>query len=66
MMITDEPEASPSKDRLPTQYSAGQFCHTCQTNQTLLNRMLSNYLPSEDVRCHPLVDIARLTLYTEP
>ncbi|KAL1762324.1 Ima1 N-terminal domain-containing protein [Schizophyllum commune] len=40
--------ASPSKDRLPTQYSAGQFCHTCQTNQTLLNRMLSNYLPSED------------------
>ncbi|TRM60179.1 Ima1 N-terminal domain-containing protein [Schizophyllum amplum] len=40
--------ASPSKDRFPTQYGAAQFCHTCQTNQTLLNRMLSNYLPSED------------------
>ncbi|KAF8898910.1 Ima1 N-terminal domain-containing protein [Infundibulicybe gibba] len=38
--------ASPSKDRLPTTYGKGPFCHTCQTNQTLLINLLSNYLPS--------------------
>ncbi|KAH7912996.1 Ima1 N-terminal domain-containing protein [Hygrophoropsis aurantiaca] len=37
--------ASPSKDRLPSSYGRGQFCHTCQTNQMLLINLLSNYLP---------------------
>ncbi|KIK91461.1 hypothetical protein PAXRUDRAFT_830840 [Paxillus rubicundulus Ve08.2h10] len=37
--------ASSSKDRLPSIYSTGQFCHTCQTNQMLLVNLLSNYLP---------------------
>ncbi|KAF9244549.1 Ima1 N-terminal domain-containing protein [Melanogaster broomeanus] len=37
--------ASPSKDRLPSMYGTGQFCHTCQTNQMLLVNLLSNYLP---------------------
>ncbi|KAH7929338.1 hypothetical protein BV22DRAFT_1081109, partial [Leucogyrophana mollusca] len=38
--------ASPSKDRLPSFYGRGQFCHTCQTNQMLLVNLLSNYLPN--------------------
>ncbi|THV06000.1 hypothetical protein K435DRAFT_646074 [Dendrothele bispora CBS 962.96] len=37
--------ASPSKNRLPTAYGKGPFCHTCQTNQMLLMNLLSNYLP---------------------
>lgn len=37
--------ASPSKDRLPTSYGPGPFCHNCQTNQMLLVNLLSNYLP---------------------
>ncbi|KAK7468724.1 hypothetical protein VKT23_003227 [Stygiomarasmius scandens] len=37
--------ASPSKNRLPTAYGNGPFCHTCQTNQMLLMNLLSNYLP---------------------
>lgn len=37
--------ASPSKDRLPSTYARAPFCHTCQTNQTLLVNLLSNYLP---------------------
>ncbi|KAF9479720.1 hypothetical protein BDN70DRAFT_858067 [Pholiota conissans] len=37
--------ASPSKDRLPTMYGPGPFCHSCQTNQMLLMNLLSNYLP---------------------
>ncbi|KAJ7706350.1 Ima1 N-terminal domain-containing protein [Mycena rosella] len=36
---------APSKDRLPTIYSPGVFCHTCQTNQMLLVNLLANYLP---------------------
>ncbi|KAM6498440.1 Ima1 N-terminal domain containing protein, partial [Amanita muscaria] len=40
--------ASPSKDRLPTAYGKGPFCHTCQTNQMLLVNLLSSYLPSPD------------------
>ncbi|KAF8203181.1 Ima1 N-terminal domain-containing protein [Pholiota molesta] len=36
---------SPSKDRLPTMYGPGPFCHSCQTNQMLLINLLSNYLP---------------------
>ncbi|KAJ7492776.1 Ima1 N-terminal domain-containing protein [Mycena latifolia] len=36
---------APSKDRLPTLYSPGVFCHTCQTNQMLLVNLLANYLP---------------------
>ncbi|KAF9029251.1 hypothetical protein BDZ89DRAFT_986161 [Hymenopellis radicata] len=36
---------SPSKERLPTMYGKGPFCHTCQTNQMLLVNLLSNYLP---------------------
>ncbi|KAJ7092564.1 Ima1 N-terminal domain-containing protein [Mycena epipterygia] len=35
----------PSKDRLPTMYGPGVFCHTCQTNQLLLINLLANYLP---------------------
>ncbi|KAF5374996.1 hypothetical protein D9758_000442 [Tetrapyrgos nigripes] len=38
--------ASPSKNRLPTAYGSGPFCHTCQTNQMLLVNLLSNYLPA--------------------
>jgi hypothetical protein len=41
--------ASPSKDRLPTAYGKGPFCHTCQTNQMLLVNLLSCYLPHPDV-----------------
>ncbi|KAF8832204.1 hypothetical protein HHX47_DHR1001936 [Lentinula edodes] len=37
--------ASPSKDRLPTSYGSGPFCHNCQTNQHLIINLLSNYLP---------------------
>ncbi|KAH9486593.1 Integral inner nuclear membrane protein ima1 [Psilocybe cubensis] len=40
--------ASPSKDRLPTNYGPGPFCHSCQTNQMLLINLLSNYLPDEE------------------
>ncbi|KAF8349745.1 Ima1 N-terminal domain-containing protein [Amanita rubescens] len=39
---------SPSKDQLPSIYSRGLFCHTCQTNQMLLVNLLSSYLPSPD------------------
>ncbi|KAE9408267.1 hypothetical protein BT96DRAFT_1030994 [Gymnopus androsaceus JB14] len=38
--------ASPNKDRLPTKYGPGPFCHTCETNQHLVLNLLSNYLPS--------------------
>ncbi|KAL4069741.1 Ima1 N-terminal domain-containing protein [Scleroderma yunnanense] len=37
--------ASPNKNRFPSTYPTGQFCHTCQTNQMLLVNLLSNYLP---------------------
>ncbi|KAJ7169726.1 Ima1 N-terminal domain-containing protein [Mycena filopes] len=37
--------ATPSKDRIPTMYGPGKFCHTCQTNQMLLVNLLANYLP---------------------
>ncbi|KAG7450673.1 uncharacterized protein BT62DRAFT_529122 [Guyanagaster necrorhizus] len=40
--------ASPNKERLPTMYGKGPFCHTCQTNQMLLVNLLSNYLPNPD------------------
>ncbi|PBL01191.1 hypothetical protein ARMGADRAFT_415350 [Armillaria gallica] len=40
--------ASPNKERLPTMYGKGPFCHTCQTNQMLLMNLLSNYLPDPD------------------
>ncbi len=43
------PTASPNKERLPTIYGKGPFCHTCQTNQMLLMNLLSNYLPDPDV-----------------
>jgi hypothetical protein len=46
--------ASPSKDRLPSMYGTGQFCHTCQTNQMLLVNLLSNYLPPPRVSYHKL------------
>jgi hypothetical protein len=42
--------ASPSKDRLPTLYGPGPFCHSCQTNQMLIVNLLSNYLPAPEVR----------------
>ncbi|KAF9455088.1 hypothetical protein P691DRAFT_792180 [Macrolepiota fuliginosa MF-IS2] len=37
--------ASPRKDRFPTSYGPGPFCHTCQTNQMLIVNLLSSYLP---------------------
>ncbi|KIK70775.1 hypothetical protein GYMLUDRAFT_32827 [Collybiopsis luxurians FD-317 M1] len=37
--------ASPSKDRIPTSFGNGPFCHNCQTNQHLIVNLLSNYLP---------------------
>ncbi|KAH9944286.1 Ima1 N-terminal domain-containing protein [Epithele typhae] len=40
--------ASPRKDRLPSVYRDAEFCHTCQTNQTLIQNLLSNYLPPPD------------------
>ncbi|KDR85360.1 hypothetical protein GALMADRAFT_54086 [Galerina marginata CBS 339.88] len=40
--------ASPSKDRLPTLYGPGPFCHSCQTNQMLIINLLSNYLPAPE------------------
>lgn len=46
--------ASPSKDRLPTLYGPGPFCHSCQTNQMLIVNLLSNYLPAPEVRTPPL------------
>ncbi|CCM05198.1 uncharacterized protein FIBRA_07407 [Fibroporia radiculosa] len=36
------------KDRLPSVYGSGMFCHTCQTNQMLLSNLLSSYLPPPD------------------
>ncbi|KAJ7932559.1 hypothetical protein B0H13DRAFT_1955972, partial [Mycena leptocephala] len=36
---------APRKDRIPTMYGPGVFCHTCQTNQMLLVNLLANYLP---------------------
>ena len=41
--------ASPRKDRLPATYSPSLFCHTCQTNQTLVSNLLANYLPPPHV-----------------
>lgn len=40
--------ASPSKNQLPTKIGGGPFCHNCQTNQTLVINLLSNYLPALD------------------
>lgn len=42
---------SPDRNHLPSVYRNSNsrfFCHTCQTNQTLLVNLLSNYLPSPD------------------
>ncbi|KZV93772.1 hypothetical protein EXIGLDRAFT_767754 [Exidia glandulosa HHB12029] len=40
---------SPSKTSLPSSFATSVFCRACQTNQTLLLNLLSNYLPdSED------------------
>ncbi|KDQ14437.1 hypothetical protein BOTBODRAFT_32568 [Botryobasidium botryosum FD-172 SS1] len=40
--------ASPSKHRLPDTFRSAIFCHTCQTNQTLLIHLLSSYLPAPE------------------
>ncbi|KAI1788778.1 Ima1 N-terminal domain-containing protein [Ganoderma leucocontextum] len=40
--------ASPRKDRLPSTHGNTSFCHTCQTNQVLLQNLLANYLPPPD------------------
>ncbi|KAF9566160.1 hypothetical protein CPC08DRAFT_130459 [Agrocybe pediades] len=40
--------AAPRKDRIPTMYGPGPFCHTCQTNQMLIINLLSNYLPDPE------------------
>jgi hypothetical protein len=53
--------ASPNSNHLPSVYSKrtnanrSLFCHTCQTNQTLLVNLLSNYLPAPEVRGSPLI-----------
>ncbi|KAF7784643.1 hypothetical protein Agabi119p4_808 [Agaricus bisporus var. burnettii] len=53
--------ASPRRDRFPTSYGPGPFCHTCQTNQMLLMNLLSSYLPPPE---HP--DYAqRLEMFPE-
>ena len=42
---------SPDRNHLPSVHSSNNtrfFCHTCQTNQTLLVNLLSNYLPAPD------------------
>lgn len=53
-IISDEPAMYDEKlnsrsfakrDRLPTMYGSGLFCHTCRMNQTLLANLLSSYLP---------------------
>ncbi|KAH7106781.1 Ima1 N-terminal domain-containing protein [Auriculariales sp. MPI-PUGE-AT-0066] len=36
---------SPSTTNLPSSFAQSVFCRTCQTNQTLLINLLSNYLP---------------------
>ncbi|CAE6412994.1 unnamed protein product [Rhizoctonia solani] len=47
MLNTDSfaKRASPNKNRLPPSFSTSVFCHSCQTNQTLIMNLLSNYLP---------------------
>jgi len=43
--------ASPRKDRLLTTFGNAPFCSVCQSNQRLVNSLLSSYLPpSDDVR----------------
>ena len=42
--------ASPRKDRLPSTHGSTSFCHTCQTNQMLLQNLLANSLPPPEVR----------------
>ncbi|KAJ1301618.1 hypothetical protein OPQ81_008865 [Rhizoctonia solani] len=37
--------ATPNRSRLPSSFPTNMFCHTCQTNQTLIINLLSNYLP---------------------
>lgn len=49
-LSTARSPASPRKDRFLSSYGNNIFCHTCQTNQMLLTNLLSNYLPSPDVR----------------
>ncbi|CAE6470028.1 unnamed protein product [Rhizoctonia solani] len=47
MLNTDSfaKRASPNRNRLPPSFSTSVFCHSCQTNQTLIMNLLSNYLP---------------------
>ncbi|KAJ7275202.1 Ima1 N-terminal domain-containing protein [Mycena haematopus] len=40
--------SSQPKDRIPTMYAPGVFCHTCQTNQMLLVNLLANYLDNDE------------------
>ncbi|KAF7339607.1 Integral inner nuclear membrane protein ima1 [Mycena sanguinolenta] len=40
--------STPPKDRIPTMYGPGVFCHTCQTNQMLLINLLANYLDNDE------------------
>ncbi|KAG8755300.1 hypothetical protein FRC12_010922, partial [Ceratobasidium sp. 428] len=44
---------SPSKNRLPSSFPSNIFCHACQTNQTLIINMLSNYLPPSSDPSYP-------------
>ncbi len=57
---------SPSKERLPTMYGKGPFCHTCQTNQMLLVSLLSNYLPDPSVSAHLYPMIIALNMLQDP
>ena len=61
------PAASPRKDRLLTTFGNAPFCSVCQSNQRLVNSLLSSYLPpSDDVRPYPyavLKAVKALTTY---
>jgi hypothetical protein len=51
MSLSSAPAASPRKDRLLSTFGNAPFCSVCQSNQRLVNSLLSSYLPpSDDVR----------------
>lgn len=51
MPLSPTPAATPRKDRLLSTFGNAPFCSVCQSNQRLVNSLLSSYLPpSDDVR----------------
>lgn len=49
--LSSAPAASPRKDRFLSTFGNAPFCSVCQSNQRLVNSLLSSYLPpSDDVR----------------